>query len=126
MFRYEQTTGKLRIDDGLDDDDFVGVGYSGFGANKNNPAAEMIHNEGPIPRGMWTIGEMILSTPLHGPFVMPLEPQAGTETFGRSGFLIHGDSIVNPGQASQGCIIMDREIRLIIAHSPDKTLEVVT
>jgi hypothetical protein len=45
--------------------------------------------------------------------------------FGRSGFLIHGDSIIRPGTASRGCIILAREIREQIAASGDADLEVV-
>ena len=44
--------------------------------------------------------------------------------FGRDGFLIHGDSIVHTGQASQGCIILPRSIREQIAASEDDELEV--
>jgi hypothetical protein len=45
--------------------------------------------------------------------------------FGRSGFLIHGDSFVKPGKASRGCIIMGRLIRNAIAASGDRLLRVV-
>src|ERR1035438_5538324 len=38
--------------------------------------------------------------------VQALTPESGTNTFGREGFLIHGDSVQNPGTASHGCIIL--------------------
>lgn len=43
---------------------------------------------------------------------------------GRSGFLIHGDSIAHTGQASHGCIILPRSVREQIAASGDDELEV--
>jgi len=46
--------------------------------------------------------------------------------FGRSNFLIHGDSVVHPGTASEGCIIAARYIREDIAKSPVKVLAVVS
>ncbi len=45
--------------------------------------------------------------------------------FGRSGFLIHGDSVSHPGEASEGCIILDRNVRETIANDDDKYLVVV-
>jgi hypothetical protein len=45
--------------------------------------------------------------------------------FGRFGFFIHGDSILNPGWASDGCVILGRMVRQRIAASGDPLLEVV-
>ena len=39
---------------------------------------------------------------------MPLIPSPTNEMFGRSEFLIHGDSLEHPGAASEGCIILPR------------------
>jgi hypothetical protein len=55
---------------------------------------------------------------------MRLTPQ-GHNAHGRTGFLIHGDSRRNPGNASEGCIILNRSAREAIANSGDATLEVV-
>jgi hypothetical protein len=52
-------------------------------------------------------------------------PDRGTETFGRSEFRIHGDSIAHPGMASHGCIILPRAVRDAIWRSGDRALEVV-
>ena len=120
MWTYNQQNGQLSHNGKL-----VAVGYSGFEANKNNPAAESIRNEGPIPRGLWEIGDMIESTVSHGPFVLPLIPCEGTDTFGRSGFLIHGESVHAPGSASFGCVIQPRWVRVQMGHSADKQLQVV-
>lgn len=97
--------------------------YSGFQDGLNNPAMEQIANIGPIPRGAWYIGPTF-DSPLHGPFCIVLTPQPGTDTFGRSGFLIHGDSIAHAGSASHGCIVTDRKTREWIAANFSE-LEVV-
>jgi hypothetical protein len=56
---------------------------------------------------------------------MALTPILQTKTYGRSGFLIHGDSIQHPGEASEGCIIMPPDARHRIWASGDDSLHVV-
>lgn len=102
----------------------VAFGYAGAGDGKNNPAMQDVHNVGPIPRGIYTIGEPC-DTKTHGPYVLHLTPDAANDMCGRAGFLIHGDSVVHPGTASEGCIILPRSIREKIWLSGDTTLEVV-
>jgi hypothetical protein len=119
---YEQFSGKLYDPAG----NLVGVGYSGAGDHKNQPAAQGRKDEGPIPCGQYSIGKVREKTPLHGPYVLPLNPNPDNEMFGRDGFLIHGDSVVHPGTASEGCIILDRDIRDKVGASKDKQLIVVT
>src|SRR6266850_4122660 len=53
-----------------------------------------------------------------------LTPDASNQMFGRTAFLIHGDSVVEPGTASRGCIIMSRGIRNEVAPSGDHVLTV--
>jgi hypothetical protein len=120
MWLYNQSNGQLSHDGQL-----VAVGYSGFGPWKNYPDGAHLANLGPIPCGVWDMGLVIDSTPLHGPFVIPLLPAEGTDTFGRSGFLIHGESLHDPGQASHGCVILPRWVRVQMGQSEDKQLEVV-
>lgn len=120
MWTYAQKTGALRQDGEL-----VATGYSGFDEGKNNPAMQAIHDVGPIPQGDWTIEGPPINTAEHGPFVLTLKPSSGTNTFGRSGFLMHGDSIHAPGTASKGCIIMARVAREQVWNSGDRDLEVV-
>lgn len=121
MWTYEQATGKLSRDG-----EVVATGYSGAPPEgKNNPAMQEMHNVGPIPRGTWKVTGLTLTRTDHGPFVLHLTPQDGTDTFGRAGFLMHGDSIEHPGTASEGCIIMPREVRELVWASGDKELEVV-
>jgi len=118
MWTYDQPTGQL-----FHDGKIIGTGYSGHDDGKNNPASVAVHNVGPIPCGFYTIGEPH-DTAKRGPFVLPLEPDAKNEMFGRLGFLIHGDSIKAPGTASEGCIVMARAIREEIWSSNDRRLEV--
>ena len=95
MWTYEQKTGWL-----IDTRGFrLSKGYAGGGAGKNNPAMQGVKNVGPIPRGRYEIEEPI-DTVTHGPCVLRLVPDATNEMHGRSGFLMHGDSVVNPGTAS--------------------------
>jgi hypothetical protein len=122
VWTYRQSTGEISHDQGQS----LGVGYSGFGAGKNNPLLEYESNIGPIPRGLYKIGapEDLDGGP-HGPYVLPLAPNAANQMFGRFGFLMHSDSISHPGMASRGCIIAAFAIREQIAASGDHDLEVV-
>jgi hypothetical protein len=117
---YSQTTGELQ-----QDREHVATGYSGAGEGKNNPAMQNVANVGPIPRGNWTIIGPPTDTRDHGPCVLRLEPAAETDTRGRSGFLIHGDSKAQPGTASHGCIILPRAVREQVWQSGDRALEVL-
>jgi hypothetical protein len=122
MFTYQQATGKLFRDDVL-----LGVGYSGHGEGKNCPEKQHIARVGPTPRGLWTMTDEG-DTKAHGPCVIRLHPKQGTDTHGRDGFLMHGDSKLTPGQASYGCIIQSREIREFVVSrilAGEDTLEVV-
>jgi hypothetical protein len=118
-WQYHQKTGQLFYDGQL-----VDTGYSGRGAGKNNPQLEATANVGPIPSGAYKIGPAFTDG-AKGPVVMRLTP-VGHTAHGREGFLIHGDSRSHPGEASEGCIILDRTIRERIAASHDTALEVVT
>jgi len=117
---YSQKTGELQ-----QDGQSVATGYSGSGPGKNNPEMQTVHNVGPIPQGDWTISGPPTNTAEHGPYVLRLNPDTATETFGRSGFLMHGDSKTAPGMASQGCVILPREVREKVWQSGDRDLEVV-
>jgi hypothetical protein len=78
--------------------------YSGRGKYKNEPSATWRHNVGPIPEGYYEIGH-IYDSAHTGIGTITLTPVFGTNTYGRSGFKIHGDSKKHPGDASEGCII---------------------
>lgn len=117
---YAQKSGELQQDGKP-----VATGYSGSGAGKNNPAHQNVPNVGPIPQGDWTIAGPPADTADHGPYVLKLHPAAATETFGRSGFLVHGDSKEHPGCASHGCVILPRAVREQVWNSGDRELEVL-
>lgn len=117
---YEQSSGKLSDDSG----NHISTGYSGFGSGKNNPSSQSVHDVGPLPVGEYEIGTP-RDTQSHGPFVLPLTPAHETDTFERSGFLIHGDSIKAPGTASHGCLIFARVVRELIWNSGIHQLKVV-
>lgn len=107
-------------------DRFVSIGYSGMGASRDDPGAIHVRGQGPIPVGVYVIGPEREITETHGPVVLPLTPIAYVETFGRSNFLIHGDSVSHPGSASHGCIILPRPIREEISSSRDRLLVVLS
>ena len=116
---YRQMTGELHYGG-----DVVATGYSGFGQAKNDPASQRLEGLGPIPQGVWRMGPLSTNE-VHGPLAITLIPSMGTDTFGRSGFLVHGDSREAPGEAIHGCIIINREVREEMIDSPDKQLLVV-
>jgi len=126
VWTYVQKTGEL-LREGL----HIARGYSGYddpktGQNgKNNPELENVEAVGPIPVGKYFIGAPYNSAK-HGPFVLPLNPEPANEMFGRSEFLIHGESKEHPGAASRGCIIMGADVRAKVAESGDNELEVIS
>lgn len=103
MPEYDQSSGSM-----TNDGRTVGEGYSGRGTSRNRPEAERLRDLGPIPHGRYII-EYIGNYPGRGPVVFRLRPTAETNTYGRDGFLIHGDNPAN--DASQGCIILPRAAR---------------
>lgn len=102
----------------------MGVGYSGHGAGLDNPDAEDQKGIGPIPHGVWTMGTFF-DHPHLGPIVSHLSPGRATEVFGRSGFFIHGDNADVNHSASDGCIVLPRNLREAIRDSRDRTLVVI-
>ena len=85
----------------------LGRGYSGTGSGRNNPDLSGVRNVGPIPSGRWLMRADVAAP------VIGLEPLAGTATFGRSGFLVHGDNAA--GDASRGCIVLSRGLRQVLS-----------
>ena len=121
IWRYEQKTGILSDPNG----EMVACGYSGNGEGLNNPEMQAVKDHGPIPRGSWVVGSFFDDPGGKGPVVAHLTPVAGTETFGRSGFMIHGDNEAMNHTASEGCIVLPRSARERIAQSGDAVLDVV-
>ena len=116
---YEQSTGRL-LHNGV----VVATGYSGHPPHVNDPAAQGMENEGPIPQGGWTIGKAFTHA-MCGPVALRLVPDPKTKVFGRDGFLIHGPAADDHRSSSHGCIILARPVRLQIDGSGDNALFVV-
>jgi hypothetical protein len=116
---YAQSTGNLLLNT-----IFVGTGYSGIGDGLNNGAAQDQANVGPLPRGTYAIGAAHAPPDHLGPLALPLYPDPGNAMFGRFGFFMHGDNQYGNHTASNGCIVMDHDIRQQVASSGDAVLVV--
>lgn len=108
VYIYEQSTGILYDGEGHE----ISRGYSGKGEHKNQPSSEGLENYGLIPRGTYLLkkpkGKVVID-------LIPLQKLIN----GRHSFQIHGDSIENLGTASQGCIILGKDVRLKISEQPE-------
>ena len=107
---YTVRTGNLYVEDHDFCRALIGRGYCGWGQDRDNPNSERLVGKGPLPRGEWVIGQASHHARL-GPVTFALTPTEKTETFGRSGFYIHGDTASRNFSASTGCIILDRPQR---------------
>ena len=122
MHTYVQSTGDIVLHTGV----WLSGGYSGHGEGVNNPDDQYMPNIGPIPVGTYTMGEPF-THPTAGPFVMRLTPLPGTNTHGRDGFLMHGDTVSMDHTASHGCIVASRGHRSMVDEtSVDRLLRVVS
>ena len=128
-FVYHQRSGRLAAPDGS----VLAVGYAGYddgdgvpepGEGKNDPGMERVKMVGPLPAGRWAMGPAFDHARL-GTCCIPLLPLPGTRTYGRSGFLVHGDSRKQPGAGSHGCVVMPLAVRQQLAAASDRVLEVV-
>jgi type VI secretion system (T6SS) effector TldE1-like protein len=122
MWSFQQSSGNLTDPSGQ----VIGQGYSGHGPGVNNSAMQDVAMVGPIPQGEYLIGQPY-TDPNKGPLVMRLMAFKDTNTYGRSGFLLHGDLVGEVGKdlASEGCIILAHAFRLAIASSGDTLLNVI-
>jgi hypothetical protein len=102
---YEQSTGLWKSGDGR----VLAECYSGAGEGKNNPDLEQVIDVGPVPVGRYTLLDPEYTKPgetsPHGPYVIPLKPDADNAMHGRGGFLAHGDNMHASGTGSEGCIV---------------------
>lgn len=125
MWTYEQTSGRLYDPEG----NLRATGYAGGNCGKNpeginNHAMQGFRSIGPLPVGFYTFGVMVHPHPHLGAYALKLIPDADNEMFGRSLFYMHGDT-PQPRCASEGCIIMPRQVRLACGESDDRRLQVV-
>jgi hypothetical protein len=124
MWTYSQNSGKLSDPSGR----FMCVGYAGGNCGNNpegvdNPDMQDVKSIGPLPRGYYTFGVPVEGSHL-GPFAIPLIPDSENEMHDRGGFFLHGDKIGAYQSASEGCIIMPRDIRNKCSASADHRLQV--
>lgn len=118
MWSFSQSNGAVRNAAGA----IIGLAYAGHGAGLNNPAMQEIRDVGPIPQGRWSIGPL-RTLPHLGP-CMALTPLGGTDTFGRSGFLIHEDNAQHDHSASCGCVVVSPSTLSAMDGAPDRILTV--
>jgi hypothetical protein len=120
MWTYKQSTGQLI----KPDNSILTTGYSGKGQYKNKPIFENLIDKGCIPKGTYKILPGYTDNE-KGKFCLKLSPDKNNQMFGRSGFMIHGDDIKNPGTASDGCIILNYKARIEIDSGKDRILKVI-
>jgi RHS repeat-associated protein len=113
---YSQSTGHLVCFDIFTGLRYVDAnGYAGNGAGKNNPFMNDANSTGPLPRGNYGIGQTVDSKKT-GPLTIILTFQNGTtdpfpSNRDKNSMRIHGDSTKHPGEASEGCIVVDKDVR---------------
>ncbi len=125
MWTYQNGTGKLISSAQV----LIETGYAGgdkglHPEGVNAPAYQYTKDIGPLPVGWYRIGTPVEGSHL-GPLAIPLTPDSDNDMRGRGGFYCHGDHIGAPGTASDGCIIMSRATRELLAQSADKRLQVI-
>lgn len=96
--------------------------YAGAPGYQNDPQYESLENRGPLPRGRYRITGAPFRHPHAGAYTIRLQPYSTNTMYGRDGFLIHGDSTRHPGEASNGCIVLDPAFRHRIYQSNDREL----
>lgn len=111
-FLYEQATGHLGIVNGDFDCPFA-AGYSGRGDHRNRAESQSVKGAGPLPRGVYRM--RVVPHPRFAAPAIQLIPDGHNQMEGRSDFWIHGDNRKRDFSASEGCIILDRNIRLALA-----------
>lgn len=138
---FSHSTGIWTKDDGSI---LVPQGQSWAGNDKNpecnptgvkgklNHASQGIHKIGPLPVGIYRVGEWGDSTsvkgyPKHlGPLIASLTQISG-ETFGRNGFFIHGPASQASGifgEESMGCTVTMHDYRVKLALFNPTTVNV--
>lgn len=125
MWQFNNGTGELLDPQGA----HVETGYAGgdkglHPEGRNNPSYQYTKDIGPLPVGLYSIGDAVEGTHL-GPVALPLTPDPSNNMDGRGDFYIHGDHIGAPGTASDGCMIFSHATRLLISASADRALRVI-
>lgn len=126
MWTYKVSTGELFGPAGS----LVSKGYSGHGKGRNNPKLQGVKGVGPLPLGMWRIGEMYDSERVGRNaiklYAVDATPNDDThDATGRGAFRVHGDNVRGDGSASNGCLIFPRPVRLQLAKHKGAILNCV-
>lgn len=113
VYTYSQSTGIFTIG---------GVRHQGYAGQRppNSPSLERVSNRGPPPRGSYTLSVRQPdqnSATKHCQPVFRMNPNRGTNMYGRDGFLIHDGDFTSPlanRRSSAGCIILPKSVRMQI------------
>jgi hypothetical protein len=111
---YHQSTGQLQHVDSNGNTSDVGAGYAGHGDGVNNPAMQGVPNTGPLPQGSYTIEpqrDNVTGSGTSLPGSMRLDPSPNNNMQGRAGFLMHGPHANDHQDSSNGCPVLNRDIR---------------
>lgn len=117
MWTYAQRTGEMS--NGV----HQFFGYAGHGSGLNNPDMANVKNIGPPPVGLYSMGPWH-DAPHFGPCVTLLSP-VGHNADGRTGLMIHGDTVARNHTASDGCIVLGPVARHAMRDSGDTSLNVI-
>lgn len=125
MWTFNHCNGRLYGPDGS----HVASGYAGGNEGKNpeginNHSMQDQKGIGPLPTGFYIFGDPVPQSKL-GPFAIPLIPDSSNTMYGRGDFYCHGDTLAMNHSASEGCIIMPRQVREEIWNSGDRQLAVI-
>jgi RHS repeat-associated protein len=129
---YSQSTGHLVCFDVFTGVRVVDVfGYAGYGHGKNDPDMQGVEWVGPLPRGVYTIGQTLDRNKTGPMTIMLMFERETTDPFpsnrSKDQMRIHGDKKGKPpGNASEGCIVANRDARKRITDEcgPGSTLTV--
>jgi|SRR5208337_845460 len=125
MWSFNSSTGEL-----LDSTDgHIETGYAGGACGSrpdaiNNPAYQYTKGIGPLPTGLYTMGDAVEGSHL-GPLAIPLTPDPSNDMQGRDDFYIHADTIGHPRCASNGCIVLSHATRVLLSQSSDRQIQVI-
>jgi len=91
MWIFESSTGEWFDPNGT----FLVKGYAGGSCGKNpeginNPKLQGEAKIGPLPEGLYTLGNLVLESHL-GKFAISLVPDPSNNMMGRGDFYVHGD-----------------------------------
>ena len=131
MLTYSQSSGTWTDATGVPVVFRCEAGNDSMGKDMNNPDSQCLHNRGPLPRGVYTIGTLAFQAAVRSQGCM-LTPQPGNQMCGRSGFFLHLRNLQHlapdgTNASSDGCITFASFGELaIIGNHVDRQVQVVT